>query len=133
MDATVDADGRLTAATSGIQTMVIACSDETSNLTTGAAKVTFRAPHAMTITGVRANVNAASAGAAVAVDINDNGVSIFSTVLTIDAGEETSVTAAVPAVISDSSFADDAEITIDIDAAGTTPAKGLKVHIYYRK
>ena len=133
MSATVDTDGRLTAASSGILSMIIACSDETSNLSTGAAKVTFRAPHAMTITGVRANVNAASAGAAVQVDINDNGVSIFSTPLTIDAGEETSVTAATPAVISDSAIADDAEITIDIDAAGSTPAKGLKIHIYYTR
>lgn len=133
MSATVDADGRLTAASSGVLSMIIACSDETSNLTTGTAKVTFRAPHAMTITGVRANVNSASAGAAVQVDINDNGISIFSTPLTIDAGEETSVTAAVPAVISDSAIADDAEVTIDIDAVGSTPAKGLKVHIYYTR
>ena len=130
---TVDADGRITAASSEVQCIIIACSDETSNLTTGAAKVTFRAPHAMTITGVRANVNTASAGAAVQVDINDSGVSIFSTVLSIDAGEETSVTAATPAVISDSAIADDAEITIDFDAVGTTPARGLKVHIYYTR
>jgi hypothetical protein len=130
---TVDADGRITAAASSVQCIVIACSDETSNLSTGAAKVTFRAPHAMTITGVRANVNSASAGAAVQVDINDNGVSIFSTPLTIDAGEETSVTAATPAVITAPNFADDDEITIDIDAVGSTPAKGLKVHIYYTR
>lgn len=130
---TVDVDGRLTAATQDTLSMIIACSDETSNLTTGAAKVTFRAPHAMTITGVRANVNTASSGAAVEVDINDGGVSIFSTPLTIDAGEETSVTAATPAVISDASIADDAEITIDIDAVGSTPAKGLKIHIYYTR
>ena len=133
MSATVDSDGRITAASSGVLSMIIACSDETSNLSTGTAKVTFRAPHAMTITGVRANVNSASAGAAVQVDINDNGISIFSTPLTIDAGEETSVTAAVPAVITNNAFADDDEITIDIDAVGTTPAKGLKVHIYYTR
>ena len=51
----------------------------------------------------------------------------------IISGEETSVTAATPAVISDSAIADDAEITIDIDAVGTTPAKGLKIHIYYTR
>lgn len=116
-----------------IECMIIACSDETSNLATGAAKVTFRAPYAMNVTWVRANVNSASAGAAVQVDINDNGVSIFSTALTIDAGEETSVTAATPAVISDTAIADDAEVTIDIDAVGSTPAKGLKIHIYYTR
>lgn len=51
----------------------------------------------------------------------------------IISGEKTSLTAATPAVISDTAIADDAEITIDIDAVGTTPAKGLKVHIYYTK
>jgi hypothetical protein len=43
-------------------------------------------------------------------------------------GEKTSTTAATPAVISDSALADDAEITIDIDGAGTG-AKGLKVYL----
>ena len=51
----------------------------------------------------------------------------------INAGGKTSLTAATPAVISDSAIADDAEVTIDIDAVGSTPAKGLKVHIYYTK
>jgi len=134
MNATVDADGRLTAASSGIQTMIIACSDETSNLTTGAAKVTFRAPHAMTITGVRANVNTASTGSNVLIDINEGGVSIFSTVLSIDAGELTSTTAATPAVISDANIADNAIITIDFDGVGgATVATGAKLHIYYTK
>ena len=47
---------------------------------------------------------------------------------TIDAGEKTSVTAATPAVISDATLADDAEITVDIDTVGSTTAgKGLKL------
>ena len=37
-------------------------------------------------------------------------------------------TAAAAAVISDANLADDAEITIDIDTAGTD-AKGLKVYL----
>jgi hypothetical protein len=62
------------------------------------------------------------------VDINEGGNSILSTKLSIDAGEKTSTTAATPAVISDSSLAEDAEISFDIDAVGsTTPGKGLKV------
>ena len=40
----------------------------------------------------------------------------------INAGGKTSLTAAVPAVITNNAFADDDEITIDIDAVGTTPA-----------
>lgn len=113
--------------------MIIACSDETTNLTTGTAKVTFRAPFAMTITGVRANVNTAPVGSTIIVDINDGGTTIMSTnKLSIDASEKTSVTAATAAGITDSAIADDAEITIDIDQIGSSTAgKGLKVIIYY--
>lgn len=131
---TVDADGRLTAAAADTLCLIIACSDETSNLTTSTAKVTFRAPSAMTIVGVRANVNTAPVGSTIIVDINEGGVSIFSTNLSIDASEKTSVTAASAAVISDTSIANDAEVTIDIDQIGSSTAgKGLKVHIYYIK
>ena len=46
--------------------------------------------------------------------------------------EKTSTTAATAAVISDSAIADDAELTFDIDTAGTGAA-GLKVRIYYTR
>jgi len=106
----------------------IACSDETTALTTGTAKVTFRMPCAMTVTAVRASVTTAPTGSVLTVDINDGGTTILSTKLTIDAGEKTSTTAVTPAVISDTALADDAEITIDIDAVGSTIAgAGLKV------
>lgn len=106
----------------------IACSDETTALTTGTAKATFRMPYAFTLTGVRASVTTAPTGAVLTVDINEAGVSILSTKLTIDATEKTSTTAATPPVISDTSLADDAEITIDIDTVGSTIAgAGLKV------
>jgi hypothetical protein len=110
------------------ETIIISVSDEISNLTTGTAKVTFRMPYAMTLTGVRANVNTAPTGSVLTVDINESGATILSTKLTIDSGEKTSTTAATAAVISDSALADDAEITIDIDTVGSTVAgKGLKV------
>jgi hypothetical protein len=108
--------------------LVIACSDESTNLTTGTAKVTFRAPYAFTLTGVRSSVNTAPTGSTLIVDINEAGSTILSTKLSIDASEKTSTTAASAAVISDSAIADDAEITIDIDQIGSTIAgKGLKV------
>lgn len=106
----------------------IAVSDETTAITTGTAKVTFRMPHAMTVTAVRANVNTVSSSGTPTVDINEGGSSILGTKLTIDASEKTSTTAASAATITDASLADDAEITIDIDVAGTG-AKGLKVWI----
>ena len=117
---------------SNIDAMVVACSDETTDITTGTAKVTFRAPHAMTITGVRASLTTASSSGDPTVDINEGGTSILGTKLSIDANEKTSTTAATPATITDNTIADDAEITIDIDAAGTG-ATGLKVTILYRK
>lgn len=113
---------------SRIQSIIVACSDESTNLTTGTAKATFRMPYAFTLTQVRASLSAAQAsGSIFTVDINENGSSILSTKLTIDNTEKTSTTAATPAVISDSALADDAEITIDIDQVGTAGAKGLKV------
>jgi hypothetical protein len=104
----------------------VAVSDETTAITTGTAKLTFRMPYAMTLTEVRASLSTTSSSGNPAVDVNKNGVSIFSTTVTIDAGEKTSTTAATPAVLSTSALADDDEITIDIDTAGTG-AKGLKV------
>ena len=105
-----------------------AASDEATALTAGTSKLTFRMPCAMTITSVRASVGTAPTGSTLIVDINQNGTSILSTELSIDATEKTSTTAATPAVISDTALADDAEVTIDIDQIGSTVAgAGLKV------
>lgn len=110
----------------------LACSDETTALTTGTSKAVFRMPYGATITGVRASLTTAqTSGSIFTVDINDSGTSILSTKLTIDNTEKTSTTAATPAVISDASIADDAEVTIDIDQVGDGTAKGLKVTILY--
>lgn len=108
--------------------IIVVVGDETTNITTGVSKVTLRMPYAFTLTAVRSSLSTASSSGLPTVDINEGGVSILSTKLTIDATEKTSTTAATPAVISDSSLADDAEITIDIDVAGTG-AKGLKVYL----
>jgi hypothetical protein len=108
--------------------LVCAASNETTALTTGTAKVTFRMPYAMTLTGVRCSLTTAqTSGSILTVDINDSGTSILSTKLTVDNTEKTSTTAATAPVISDTFLADDAEITIDIDQVGDGTAKGLKV------
>ena len=106
----------------------VACSDETTAITAGTNKVTFRMPHAMTLTSVRASLTTAqTSGNIFTVDVNEGGSSILSTKLTIDNTEKTSVTALTAAVISDTSLADDAEITIDVDQIGDGTAKGLKI------
>jgi hypothetical protein len=115
---------------SSSQSFVIACSDETTNLSTG-TKVTWRIPYGFTVSAVAASLTtAASGGTLLTVDINESGTSILSTKITIDSTETTSLTAATPPVISDTSLASDSQITIDIDAVGnTTTGQGLKVFI----
>jgi hypothetical protein len=114
--------------------IVIALSDETTNITTGTAKLTWRAPFAMTLTQIpRASLNTASTSGNPTVDINEAGTSILGVnKLSIDANELTSVTAATPTTLADTAIADNAVITFDIDVAGTG-AKGLKVILYYKR
>jgi hypothetical protein len=119
------------------ENFIVACSDETSDLTTGTAKVTFRMPYTMQITDVRASLTTATSSGIVTVDINLSGSSIFGngetgTRLTIDAGERTSTTAATAYNFVSSAtlvtFGDDTEVSIDIDTVGTEgTGKGLKV------
>lgn len=112
--------------------LTFACSDEVTDLEVATSVTSFRIVGAKTITGVRASVNTAPTGSVLTVDINKNGTSILSTKLTIDATEKTSTTAAIPAVISTASIADDDEITVDIDSIGSTIAgKGLKVSLLF--
>lgn len=114
------------------QSIVAACSDETTALTSGTAKVTFRNPYAsaFTVTAVKASLTTAqTSGSIFTVDINESGTTILSTKLTIDNTEKTSATAATPPVISDTSIAADAEITVDIDQIGDGTAKGLKIYL----
>jgi hypothetical protein len=118
-----------------IEAFILACSDETTALTsTGNPKATFRTPYAFTLTELpRASLTTTqSSGSILTVDINEGGTSILSTKLTIDNSEKTSTTAATAAVLSDSSLAGDAEITVDIDQVGTGGA-GLKVTLIGRR
>ena len=119
-----------------IQSFIVAASDETTALTTGTAKVTFRMPYAFTLTSVEASLTTAGTGVAlVTVDINEDTtaggvtpVSILSTKITIDANEKTSTSAAALPVISDTALAADSQMTVDIDQidSGGVSA-GLKV------
>ena len=113
------------------QALIISASDEATALTAGTSKTVFRMPYAYTLTAVRASLTTAGTGSnLVTIDINEAGSTILSTKITLDASEKTSVTAATQAVISDTSLADDAEITIDIDQidSGGVSA-GLKVYL----
>lgn len=112
------------------QALIISCSAEGTALTAGNSKVKFRIPYAYTIVSVRASLTTAqTSGAIFTVDINDSGTTILSTKITIDNTETTSTTAATQPVLSDTSLADNAEISVDIDAIGDGTATGLKVYL----
>jgi len=110
-----------------LETIGFACSDEISAITTG-LKVTFRMPYAMTLTSVRISLTTAATIGSFIVDVKQNGTSIFSTLVSIDATELTSTTAAIPAVISTTLLTDDSLMTIHVTQIGSGDAgKGLKL------
>ena len=111
-----------------LEDFIVACSDESTSLTTTTTAVTFRIPFGMYLNSVRASVNVAPVGSTIIVDVKQTGSSIFSTKLSIDASEETSTTAATPAVISNPNLTDDAKVVVSVDQVGSSTAgKGLKL------
>lgn len=107
----------------------IACSDESTALTTGTGKVTFHMPYPMTLTEVIGELSTPqTSGSIFTADLNEAGTSVLSTKITIDNTEETSLTA-TPPVISDSALAKGAKMTVDFDQVGDGTAKGFKIHL----
>ena len=112
----------------------IAMGDETTVLaaaSTTVPLVTFNMPYGFTLTGVIVSAVAAPTGAAlVTVDVHENGTTVLSTKVTIDASEKTSATAATPVVISDSALAVNSLIEIFVDQIDTdNTAAGLKIYL----
>ena len=118
------------------EAIIIACSDETTALTTG-KKVTFRTPYAMQITDVVASLTTAqSTGDIFTVDVHvtwsggPTAQTMFSTALTIDNTETISSTAATPAVL-DSDYTTlpgETIVEIYVDQVGSgADAAGLKI------
>jgi len=111
---------------------IIAVADTTTN-TTGDAKATFTIPYELNgynLTNAAASVSTVSSSGTVTVQIRNvtDSQDMLSTLITIDANENTSYTAATSMVI-DTSHDDVAtgdEIAIDLDGVGTG-SKGLKV------
>ena len=110
-------------AVSSTESIIVSASDELTSLTTGTAKTTFRIPYAFTLTAVKVSLTNTSTGGNPTIDINESGTSILSSPVAITAGQKTAT-----ASVSDTSLANLAEITVDIDVAGTN-ASGLKVYL----
>ena len=101
----------------------IACSDETTPLTTG-LKVTFRMPHMMIHSKLRASLTTAqSGGTPLSVTVNIGGSSAS---VTIPNGDKSATVSPSPGIVS---TVDDAEVTVTISAIGNGTAKGLKVYL----
>lgn len=107
-----------------------AASDIESDLEVGTNKAISFAPFNMTITEVFAGVDTSPVGSTLIVDINVSSLSILSTKIGIDAGDDTSLTSTVPPVISVTTLTKGAKISVDIDQIGAiTPGKALTVYI----
>ena len=106
----------------------VASSDETTAITTGAAKITFYMPAAVTLAEVFTGLSGQSSSGIVTADVKKAGATIFSTLPSIGASQDTSLagSGSVAAVLSTTSFAKGDKMTIDFTATGTG-AKGLKV------
>jgi hypothetical protein len=92
----------------------------------------IRMPYDFILREIRASVF--TAGTLVTVDIQESAVSILSTLLTVDAGEKTSTTAATPVVISDYELANDSEVVVNLTVGEGDAPTDLKVYLIgYRK
>jgi len=115
------------------QSIIVAASDESTPITVGVAKTTFRTPYPLQILGVKASLTTAGGtSGTTTIDINDDGTSILSTKITIDQGELTSETAATPPVLATTGYTilPDSSITVDVDAiSGGGSETGLKIEI----
>lgn len=135
-------DGSVTVGASGLTFAQLASSeqpdvwvdaalvDETTTLTTGTGKLERLQTFDGTLQEVIAFVSTQSSSGLVTVDINKGGTSVLSTKLSIDANEDSSLTAATSAVILTSTFEKGDVVAYDVDTAGTGAA-GLKVYMRF--
>jgi len=95
-------------------------SDQTTDWTTG-TKVTFTWRFgATTLSSTPVDCTTAPTGSAAQFNVTKNGTTIYSTKPTIDAGETSTDTASIPAVLSTTTLANGDIIAIAIDQVGST-------------
>jgi hypothetical protein len=100
-------------APSNPECIIVAISDEVSPLTTGVAKLSFIMPYGFTLSSVKVSLNTASTSGTPTFDLTP---------------ELTTVTAAIPSVLSTTAFSANDLITVDIDVAGTGTS-GAKIYM----
>jgi len=124
----IDLDHVSTAAKT--ETLIIACSDNTTALETGIV-FTFYMPYAMTLTDIKASVLTAPTDATLIVDVHEAGTTIMTTdKLDIESGEFHTKDATDQPALTDTALANNAKIEIEIDQVGSTVAgAGLIVYL----
>jgi len=116
--------------TAGFECILVAASDELTPLASGTSKVTFRMPYGFIISKVKGTLTTGGS-TLTQVDVNQSGVTVLSTKIQMT-GIGIKSNSVTGAGISTTLLSDDAEITIDIDNAGTG-ATGLKVYLIGNK
>lgn len=112
--------------------VIAAVTDNESPISVAKLKETWRSPYPLDLTTgyIRISLIEAPVGADFIVDLHMNGVSMFSTLLRVDAGMKTSVGSAIPAVLSILYIPDDAEFEPYVTQVGTVnTGVGLKFSI----
>lgn len=108
-----------------------AVSDEVTALTAGTNKITLHWLHQnVTITEIQAGLSTVqTSGSRLTIDVKKNGVSMFSTLLSFDNAEDTTLTSSILPVLASTAIAKGDKITVDITQIGDGSAKGLKIYV----
>lgn len=112
------------------QLLCFAQTDYTQTITTG-TKFSIPGMPSCFVISVQAGIATTSSSGIPTFDLNDAGVTMLSTKITVDVSENTSLTAAIPPVISVRNHTGPWTLTGDVDVAGTG-AKGYNIQLKIR-
>lgn len=119
------------------ESIAIVCSDRVTPITAGSNLGSFVIPWDFTLIDLQASLTVAAASGTFEVDALDDGTSMLSTLLTIDAGEVSSLTAAAgyafaplePGGPKSALIAKGSVVSIDVTDDGSGDAVGLIVYL----
>lgn len=128
---TTDGSGNTT--WGGSDVAQIACSDMTTAITAGTSKAYWPVPRGCTVNDIRARAFTAPTGADIIIDVKETGGTLMTTnKVRIQAGQKSTETSTPQPTLTDTTLADDAEVTVDFVQVGSTVAgAGIIVSIYY--
>ena len=108
----------------------IAASDEVTPIAVAVDLTKFIAPTSFKIISINASLSIPqTSGTTFTIDIKANGTTILSTPITIDNGANSSIGAAIPAVLSNVDISADTNLSIDVTQIGDGTGAGLKLYL----